>query len=320
MKKYSPFLTAELSKIDQIICEAISSKIEKISLISDYIINAGGKRIRPILAILAANLFKPANPKYIHVAAAVEFIHTATLLHDDVVDGSVTRRGKQVANLKWGNKEAILVGDFLFSQSFKQMALTDSMHVIDTLAHASTVIAEGEVDQLEHIYAAEMSSEKYMSIIAGKTAELFAAACKCGAIINKQSEEKVSYLYTFGFLVGIAFQIIDDVLDYMSSDTGKDLGNDFKEGKVTLPVILAIEKASESDKEILRKIFSQGKPREDFYIARSLIETYGGFKNAKAIAKEKIQEATEILTLHFPESEAKSILLEIISKQISRIK
>lgn len=318
MKEYPKFLLEELQKVDDLIKNSISSNVDKISLISNYIINAGGKRIRPVFALLAANLFEIKSLKHIHIATAVEFIHTATLLHDDVIDESKMRRGKEVANLKWGNQVAILVGDFLFAQSFNQMVLTDSLEVMGTLSKASSIIAEGEVEQLENISNLHMTHQQYINIISRKTAALFAAACKCGAIITNQTLEVKNNLYNFGLNIGIAFQIIDDILDYISPKSGKDLGDDFKEGKVTLPVISVVEKLNQEEYKIFEKAFIKKDKSIKFTLVKEIIDSYGGYELARDTARNYLNSAKQILE-EFPLTPARETFKNIMLQQINRL-
>lgn len=320
MVTYPKFLIAELNKVDALIKQSITSKIDKVNLISDYIINSGGKRIRPVLAILSAHLCGDKSDKSLYLASAVEFIHTATLLHDDVIDDSELRRGKQVANLKWGNQLAILVGDFLFTQAFKQMVTINSIEVLASLSQASSVIAEGEVDQLENIMNINLSYEQYVKIISAKTAELFAAACECGAIIAGQPKNVQKSMFEFGKNIGIAFQIVDDVIDYSPAKLiGKDSGNDFKEGKVTLPVISVIDSLSKKEFELFKQIFQ----KKDHSVAslsdiRKIIEYHGGFEKSRKFAHDYVDQAMKILS-NFASSTPKDCLVEIISEQTSRL-
>ena len=241
-KKIKSFLFVEISQLNSIIDEFTSSNQKLIREIADYIFLSGGKRIRPVLTLLTAKLFnynKDMVP--IYLAAAVEFIHTATLLHDDVVDDSSLRRGNETANLKWGSKASILVGDYLFSQAFKLMALSKDPATLAILSNAAVRIAEGEVNQLVSSSSLGSAYDENIEIISGKTAELFAAACCVSASIAGQDQKIIDALWNFGLNLGILFQIIDDQLDYFASedDFGKKLGDDFMEGKVTMPVILS---------------------------------------------------------------------------------
>ncbi len=318
MLSSSDILKDDLSKIDVIIKEFISSDVDKINFISDYIINAGGKRIRPVFSILSARLLDSKTDLYLNIAAAIEFIHTATLLHDDVVDESDVRRGKESANSKWGNQVTILVGDYLFTQGFKQMVLTGSMEVMDVLSKASSVIAEGEVLQLENVGNINATYEDYIKIISAKTAALFAAACKCSAVITEQNGTVKEDLYKFGLYCGIAFQIIDDILDY-SDNSGKQKGNDLKEGKVTAPIILIKDQLLAEETELCKKAFDIHQPDVPIEQIEALIKKYDGFSKAREEAEKYSVLALEILE-KFPDNIYKSSFEEIVLDQLNRLK
>lgn len=276
--------------------------------------------MRPLFAILSAKLFSYNGNNHIKIATAVELIHSATLLHDDIIDESKTRRGKISVNEKWGNKYAVLVGDFLFSQSFKIMVSTKSIGVLDTLAHTSAIIAEGEIKQLNNIGKLEIKEEEYIQVISDKTAELFAAACKTGAIIAGQNIDTQNKMYLFGKYVGISFQIVDDILDYTSSETGKDIGNDLKEKKVTLPLIFAYSKASNADKEKIKSLFTCTLDNlNSFEAIKSLLHKYESFEQSKKLAFSFINRARDLL-LKIPKSKKfDSIISDLLDYQIQRI-
>ena len=278
----------ELQQVDLLILEYAQSHAELVPMISNYLTGAGGKRLRPILTLACAKIFGTVPEAAIKLAAAVEFIHTATLLHDDVIDESEKRRGKPTANNVWDNKACILVGDFLFSQAFKLMVETKDIEALKLLSNASAIIAESEVWQLELIHNIELTIEDYIKLVKGKTAELFAAACATGAIVSGCSENEKEALFNFGLNLGISFQIIDDVLDYTASDKfGKKLGNDFLEGKVTLPIILAYSKASERDKNLLKSmLLSTNKSEESFIQFKELLSKNLGVEHSMRIAEE----------------------------------
>ena len=249
----------ELNQINDIILSCLQdSNNTLIYQISDYLIKAGGKRIRPILTILSSQLFGYVGTAHISLATATEFIHAATLLHDDVIDSSLVRRFKPTANSVWGDQAVILVGDYLFSQAFILMVEADSMESLKTLAQASSIIAKGEVLQLENVRTKkEITRDEYFRTIEAKTAELFAACCKVGAVIAKTSEQNINLIYEYGKYVGLIFQIKDDMLDYFSNvdKIGKNIGDDFLEGKMTLPLIVLIEKASKLDRKSIEISF-----------------------------------------------------------------
>lgn len=306
------FTSEDLKKVDALIKSSLSYRDQSIDMIANYVISSGGKRMRPLFVILSAKLFDYREEHHINIAAAIEFIHTATLLHDDIIDESSMRRGKVTANEKWGNKYAILVGDFLFSQAFKLMVDTQSVVVLDILSQSSIVIAEGEIKQLNNIRNLQITEQNYIEVIRAKTAELFAAACKSGAAIAKQSVAIQEELYQFGINVGIAFQIIDDILDYTSNVSGKNIGNDYREGKVTLPIIIALDCADASEKKFIEKLFKDlDQQEEDFVELLTIMNKYGCFAKAKESAISFLKRAEDILAA-VPKSEEMSTLFKAI--------
>lgn len=319
-------LSADLKKIDEIILSFAQGKSPLIQEISHHLIASGGKRIRPILLILSAKMCgtKSGNDHH-NLAAAVELIHSATLLHDDVVDVSEVRRGKKTANAIWDNKASILVGDYLFSISFQLMVLSKNLATLDLLSKASSIMADGEVMQLQNSSDIALTREKYFDIIFGKTAVLFSAACEVGALINNRSNAEIAALRDFGKSLGIIFQIVDDMLDYSSKEEvlGKDLGNDFYEGKVTLPVILTYEKADENDKKIIAAMFEKNfmsteKNSDDFKKMLQLIEKYKGLESARNLALQHQEKAIKHLEI-FPDSADKNHLILILKYSSARI-
>ena len=241
---------ADMNRVNQVIVERMQSKVGLIPELAGHLIAGGGKRMRPMLTLAAAALLGYTGTRHHKLAATVEFIHTATLLHDDVVDGSELRRGKRAANLIWGNPASVLVGDFLFSRAFELMVEDGSLKVLSILSHASAVIAEGEVDQLTAQRQVDTSEEHYLRIIDAKTAALFAAACRIAPVVAEAGELAEEALDTYGRNLGIAFQLVDDAIDYASDPAtmGKGQGDDFRDGKVTLPVILAFARGSDADR------------------------------------------------------------------------
>lgn len=256
----------ELTAINEtILSYLLQSDVSMIHEIGDYLIKSGGKRLRPILTLISSNLFGYKGSSHITLAATTEFIHAATLLHDDVVDSSLMRRFNPTANSIWGNQAAILVGDYLFSQAFRLMVSTGSMESLKTLADASGIIAKGEVTQLQNIQAhKELDKDEYYKIIEAKTAELFAASCKVGAIIAGCDQNSQDLIYNYGKNIGLIFQIKDDMLDYFSnlSSMGKNIGDDFLEGKITIPIITLMKKADDHDKQIIRQLFFNKEKRD----------------------------------------------------------
>jgi len=319
-------LTPDLKKVDKIILEFAVGKSPLISEISSHLISSGGKRIRPILLILAAKLCgTKAGEDHHNLAAAVELIHSATLLHDDVVDVSEVRRGKKTANAIWDNKATILVGDYLFSIAFQLMVRSKNLHVLDLLAKASSIMADGEVMQLENSNDITLTEEKYLEIIFGKTAVLFAAACESGALINSCSEEKTIALGNFGKHLGTVFQIIDDILDYNSEESvlGKDVGNDFFEGKVTLPIILTYKAAFETERKFISESFTKNllttqRNQNDFIEILNLIKKYGALEFAREVAEAHRDAALKELDI-FSNSSFKEDLITILDYSLTRI-
>src|SRR6187551_301024 len=250
----------DMNGVNAVILERMQSKVALIPELAGHLIAGGGKRMRPMLTLASAALFDYTGARHHKLAAAVEFIHTATLLHDDVVDGSGLRRGRRTANVIWGNPSSVLVGDFLFSRAFELMVEDGSLKVLKILSTASAVIAEGEVDQLTAQRRIETGEDHYLEIIAAKTAALFAAACRVSPVIAEASEDAELALECFGKNLGIAFQLSDDVIDYASDSAtmGKGVGDDFRDGKVTLPVILAYARGSEDERAFWRQAMAGG--------------------------------------------------------------
>jgi octaprenyl-diphosphate synthase len=319
-------LETDLKQVDEIILSFAQGKSPLIQEISHHLIASGGKRIRPVLLILAAKLCgSNSENNHYNLAAAVELIHSATLLHDDVVDTSYVRRGKETANAIWDNKPSILVGDYLFSVAFQLMVLSKKLPILDLLAKASSIMADGEVMQLQNSNDIELSQEKYSEIIFGKTAVLFSAACEVGALINDRENSEILALRNFGKNLGTIFQIIDDMLDYSASEQvlGKDAGNDFFEGKVTLPIILTNQKASAEDRKIISEIFENNlmaaeKNPADFTKILELIEKYQGLEESKNLALNYRNLALGDLEI-FPDSKEKDDLILVLEYSLARI-
>jgi octaprenyl-diphosphate synthase len=320
IKKLRLLFKEDFEKVDSLIKHLCSGKEKLIELISDYLLSAGGKRLRPLLTLVCAKMCNYQGDKHISLAAAVEFIHSATLLHDDVVDDSHLRRGKPTANDNWGNKASILVGDFLLSQAFQIMVRSESLKVLEILSKASAVIAEGEVMQLSAVNNIEIKLEDYIKIIEAKTAELFSAACQIGPVIAVKDLKYQYALRDFGLNLGIAFQIMDDVLDYSASEAalGKTIGDDFREGKITLPVIFAYEAGNDDEKEFWTRVMREVRQEEDdLEHALSLINKYDTINKSIATANNYLENARATLNI-FNQSEEKSILIEILDFSTKR--
>lgn len=304
-------LKNQLNSVNSCILEKMQSSVNLIPQIAGYLISLGGKRLRPLLTIASAELCNYEGQRHIHLAACVEFIHTATLLHDDVVDGSILRRGKRTANTLWSHKACVLVGDFLFSRALELMVEDGSLEVIQILSEASSTIAEGEVLQLSLSHNLELSQEIYLKIIEAKTARLFSAAAEVGALVADGDELKRKVLSHFGYSLGMAFQLMDDVLDYAADQEklGKTIGDDFREGKVTLPVIFAYEKGV--DTAFWKEAFETGI-RDEGALAHAihLLKQTGALIKTKHIAQDFVNEAVECLKI-FPESPLKTQLQDL---------
>lgn len=319
-------LKPDLKKIDQIILDFSVGKSPLIKEIAHHLIASGGKRIRPILLILAAKLCDDKSDNYHNLSAAVEMIHSATLLHDDVVDESLVRRGKKTANALWDNKASILVGDYLFSVAFQLMVKSKNLTVLDLLAKTSSIMADGEVMQLENSQNIDIDLKKYLEIIFSKTAVLFSAACESGALINSDETSKIKALKEYGKNLGIVFQIIDDILDYSSKENvlGKDIGNDFFEGKITLPIIILYSLASENDKKIIKKLFEESlmnkeKNQNNFSVILDLLSKYKALEQSFDLAQKYKDLAIDNLKI-FNDSVYKNYLIEILDYSFERKK
>ena len=312
-------VAADLNHVNSVILERMQSEVALIPELAGHLIAGGGKRMRPMLTLACARLLDYPGTRHHKLAAAVEFIHTATLLHDDVVDGSGLRRGKRTANIIWGNPASVLVGDFLFSRSFELMVEDGSLKVLRILSRASAVIAEGEVDQLTAQRRVETSEDHYLDIISAKTAALFAAACRIAAVVAERDEAVEEALDSYGRNLGIAFQLVDDAIDYASdaATMGKGVGDDFRDGKVTLPVILAFARGSEEEQDFWRDAM-EGRRVSDEDLARAtrLLEASGAIDDTLALARHYGQRAIDALG-RFPGGKAKAALTEAVEFAIA---
>ncbi len=316
------YLANDIALINNLIIEHLATKEELVELVGKYLIEAGGKRIRPILTILSSKMFDYKGDNNIKLATAVEFIHAATLLHDDVVDESKMRRFKPSANVIWGNKTSILVGDFLFSQSFKLMVAAKSMLSLKSLSKASAVIAEGEVAQLSKLQQRRMITEsEYNEIIMAKTAELFGASCEVGSIIAKQSPNICKTMRQFGIYLGIIFQITDDLFDYYGNDCdiGKNIGDDFLEGKVTIPLILLYNKLPVIDKLRLEEIIRlESRSKADFDSIQTLLRQYNIKEQVMSYLNKAYMQAKELLEQINVQNTYKNYLLLLLEFSMIR--
>jgi octaprenyl-diphosphate synthase len=310
----------DMNGVNAVILERMQSKVALIPELAGHLIAGGGKRMRPMLTLASANLLGYPGARHHKLAAAVEFIHTATLLHDDVVDGSGMRRGKRTANLIWGNPASVLVGDFLFSRAFELMVEDGSLKVLRILSHASAVIAEGEVEQLTAQRQIDSGEDHYLDIISAKTAALFAAACRVAPVVAEASEDAELALESFGRNLGIAFQLTDDVIDYASDSAtmGKGVGDDFRDGKMTLPVILAYARGSEEDRAFWRSAIGGEKVSDaDLAEATALLRSTGALADTVERARQYARRAIDALAM-FPVSKAKTALVEAAQFAVAR--
>ena len=313
-------VAGDMNGVNAVILERMQSKVALIPELAGHLIAGGGKRMRPMLTLACANLLGYPGTRHHKLAAAVEFIHTATLLHDDVVDGSGMRRGRRTANLIWGNPASVLVGDFLFSRAFELMVEDGSLRVLRILSHASAVIAEGEVEQLTAQRQIETDEEQYLTIISAKTAALFAAACRVAPVVAEADEDSELALECYGRNLGIAFQLTDDVIDYASDATtmGKDFGDDFRDGKMTLPVILAYARGDEADRGFWRSAMAGERVSDaDLDHAIGLIRSSGALSDTLERARTYCRRALDALGA-FPASKAKAALTEAVEFAIAR--
>jgi len=310
----------DLNLVNAVILDRMQSDIPLIPELAGHLIAGGGKRMRPMLTLASARLLGYSGTRHHRLAAAVEFIHTATLLHDDVVDSSDLRRGKRTANIIWGNPASVLVGDFLFSRSFELMVEDGSLKVLKILSNASAVIAEGEVNQLTAVRRLDISEERYLDIIGAKTAALFAAACRIAAVVAERSEAEETALDTYGRNLGIAFQLVDDAIDYVSdaSTMGKDAGDDFREGKMTLPVILAYARGDEAARGFWKDAISGRRVSDaDFAEAIALVRASRAVDDTLARARHYGQRAIDALA-GFAPGAAKEAMVEAVEFAVAR--
>lgn len=320
LQNLTDLVADDLAAVNQIIIQRMESDVPLIPQLASHIIAAGGKRLRPVLSLAATRLCGYEGVRHQKLAAAIEFIHTATLLHDDVIDASDLRRGRPSANALFGNQSSILVGDFLFSRSFQLMVEDGSIDVLRILSAASAVISEGEVLQLSAQHDCRVSEQTYLEIVRAKTAELFAAACRVGAVIAGRPTAEEEALRTFGLNLGVAFQIIDDVLDYQAAEAalGKSLGDDFKEGKITLPVILAMHRGSEAERAFWQRTLGEMKQRDgDFQHALDIMRRHGTLQDSVERARHYGAIARDALGV-FPPSDIKTALLDCVDFTVDR--
>ncbi len=310
----------DLQRVNTVILEEMQSEVGLIPQLAGHLIGAGGKRLRPLLTLASARLSGYHGDRHIGLAAAVEFIHTATLLHDDVVDQSDLRRGQGTANAVWGNKPSVLVGDFLFSRAFQLMVRSRSLRVLEILSNASAVIAEGEVAQLITANDVDTGMDDYLAIVAAKTAALFAAACQVGGVVADTMPLRETALEAYGNNLGIAFQLMDDYLDYAAreAELGKSLGDDFRDGKITMPVILAYHRGDATEQEFWRRTLERQEVADgDFTHARQLLVNHSALDDTVAAARGYADAAREALNV-FPDGQPRQVLADIADFCVER--
>lgn len=312
---------SDMERVNQLILSKAGSDVQMIPEVANHLISSGGKRLRPMLTLASASMFGYEGEGHVKLATSVEFMHTATLLHDDVVDESNLRRGKSTARMIWGNQASVLVGDFLLGQAFKMMVDVGSLEALDVLATAASVIAEGEVLQLSVAKNMETTEDDYLSVIRAKTAALFAAAAEVGPIIANADKSSRAALRSYGMNLGYAFQMADDALDYggKAADLGKNVGDDFREGKITLPVILAFRRGTPDEQAFWRTAIEQGESSdENLEKALGLITKYDALKDTIARALHYGKIARDALA-PLPAGPIKDALMEVIDFSIQRV-
>lgn len=311
-------LATEMAQVDAVITQRLSSEVALIDQIAHYIVHAGGKRMRPKLVLLFANALGFGGPARFELAAVVEFIHTATLLHDDVVDESSLRRGKPTANALFGNAASVLVGDFLYSRAFQMMVSVDRMRVLDVLAEATNVIAEGEVLQLMNMHDPDISVESYLRVIRFKTAKLFEASARLGAVLADAPPDVEEACAAYGRALGTSFQLVDDVLDYEGDthELGKNIGDDLREGKMTLPLLIAMERATPEQRSLLRHAIEEGE-QERLQDVVDIVRATGALESTREAARAEARHASESLQL-LPRNKWTESLLEFAIQSVER--
>jgi len=308
----------DIQAVNVVIEESLHSEVALVNQVAHYIINSGGKRLRPILVLLAAGLFGKVTPQHHQLAAVVELIHTATLLHDDVVDESEKRRGQNTANALFGNAASVLVGDFVYSRAFQMMVAVQNMRVMEVLSNATNVIAEGEVLQLLNVHNADITDADYLQVIHYKTAKLFEAATRLGAIVSKASPEDELALSLYGMHIGTAFQLIDDVLDLSGNALaiGKNLGDDLSEGKPTLPLLYAMRNGNAEESKTIKHAIEHGG-LEDLASVLNAVERTGALDHVRDIAASECALASTAIA-HFSDSAYKTALLALAEFSVNR--
>ncbi len=310
----------DLKNVEAQFLKDLHSNVPLIRKVSEYVFSSGGKRIRPVLLLMSARLCGYRGDRHVPLASVIEFIHTATLLHDDVVDNAQLRRGIASANTLWGNEASVLVGDYLFSKSFSIMIADGDLKILRALSNATTMIAEGEVLQLTSSTDLDITEERYIDVVKSKTAILLATACQAGAILGNASAEFETALKDYGMKVGIAFQLIDDSLDYTSSEEqfGKSIGHDLEEGKITLPLIHTLKKCTPPERDEIAAIIGKDSlPKEDFTNVFALVHKYGGIDYTMRVAREYVESSKSCLDV-FADSTEKDALKALADYVLTR--
>jgi octaprenyl-diphosphate synthase len=318
LNKIQTFILADMQAVDAVIRSSLHSEVALINTIGEHIIGGGGKRLRPALVLLSSGIFKPVQAQHHQLAAIVEFIHTATLLHDDVVDESAMRRGKSTANQLFGNAASVLVGDFLYSRAFQMMVKLQNMRVMEILSETTNIIAEGEVLQLLNIHNADVSEQDYLKVIHFKTAKLFEAATRLGAVISGANEADENALAQYGMRLGTAFQLIDDVLD-LSGDVnqiGKNLGDDLAEGKPTLPLLIAMHRGNATEAATIRQAIQKGGLNE-LPAVLAAVNNNDALNYVRQLAANEAKLGCEAIA-HLPDSANKQTLIDLAEFAVKR--
>jgi len=312
LKNIQALAQADMTAVNDLIYSQLQSDVALINQLGVYIVNAGGKRMRPMLTVLAAKALNCQNSYHIDIAAIIEFIHTATLLHDDVVDESNMRRGRETANALFGNSASVLVGDFLYTRSFQMMTKLGNMKIMDILSEATNIVAEGEVLQLMNCNDADTTEESYMQVIYCKTAKLFEAATRLAAVVSDQEPHIEQAMLDYGKYLGTAFQLVDDIMDYTADaqEMGKNVGDDLSEGKPTLPLLYAMQHGNEQQAALIKDAIETGNGMENLDAILLAMEETGSLRYTQQIAEQEADKAIKSLSV-LPDSEHKNALIAL---------
>lgn len=318
MFAFHTIVQSDFDEVNQLIIKQLHSDVDLVENIGHYIVEAGGKRLRPLLVLLVARALSYSGKQHLDLAAIIEFIHTATLLHDDVVDVSAMRRGRATANAKWGNAPSVLVGDFLYSRAFQMMVAIGNMQIMDILSNTTNTISEGEVQQLVNAQNPDVTEQNYFGVIHKKTAALFEAACETAAVLSAADNALRDALRQYGYHLGMAFQLVDDALDYSGDahNLGKNVGDDLAEGKPTLPLIHAIKHGDASQAALIKEAI-KNKDANKLQQIIEIVSACGGLEYTRTCALEHAQKAQALL-LSFPENEYRTSLMELAEFSVNR--